>query len=1596
MPSITSTYKFATVSGDKWFWDYDHVNWHTIENQLYGLFTFVGPGIVHGWEVTTVTQDEIDAMSPEDQAAILHADGMAHTEACMIVKVAAGDGIIGVWAAYTPVDTYIAFPLINDSRIYYIYAAETDCLKSEHKAQIIWNPDDGVDEDYDSDHTATFLGKVVTYYDEAYGEVYIYQIPVDDRRRTLKDLEGPAIDAARDLFFRHTHSGEPSTTYQPAISTSPSKIQLGSQDVDTLVTVPSSTIFLLSPFLLPADLEESGATLAPGQSALTVYQSAKIKLNGEVLPASSYSLDNANGKLYLRNNIVDGDVVQIIKYLDPTNTMIARGPQDDPVSEITGTLPPIVVGDERFTVDPKYKLPAIRVGDIDATKFANGTLDVNRIKPLDHYGLNRIKETAVVRPSILTRTKDQLRYYLVQPDSPLSYDTEVQTSYQSTFCGRLVSLPTGLYQVNEGDYYDLTKLDYDEDQGRVIKIRDNMILGDMGGLGPFTDVYALTNQGTIWYTQDNGKTWDQLRVPGVEDLFINCFTISTDKVEREVNNRKTWDYYKVFHLGTNLGLFDARFLAAKGLGGSSYALVYVETIPWSQGMGGEEIEITALQEIITIHTVTTDDGTSTGYDRTLYVATENDVRISSGGGDYRVVPNSAGKVLKDILWAKETNAFYAISDTVIYVSHTAEHIQTDDGTTAEDYWKHPLTDTSEEMHVSYNLATAGKTANRLSQESGRRRYIVGLDDSVAISSTDVTAEMGVHQPSMPLTITILNNRSIVTLPIIITTTGVGHSLTTIDSTIRVLSLENVADQAARTDSEKELADGWQPLTWTIPDTEMDNVRDVIMTEITDAVFNAATGDTIQPTNYLSMTDNGIWESADGGIVWFRPNLIWNAETSPLITRNGIEVVEAEYAPEPSRQSVLFSSQQPTDAVIKVEKDFLDYYSANGGWEQSDADLVVYVNDLPSYVPYVVDRAAGKFTFAEALSKGSVVSFSVVQQATYIIDVGTTPHSEVMEAFVKNETTYTKLTDDLAAGILTIKVLDTSAFSNGIGYIDIDGERIRVVKTDSYTFKAQDARPDRTYPKGTHVYLVEVKHLFGIEDKIVRVMGGYSYNWDSITHSNLLRLQLACRRVWTDMFDNIPGNTGNILQETLHIDGADELDTANSSSTLWSGLDVSSRSGVAPPRVISAMRMDSTVGTTGWTIGTDNGIWRFDGTEWARLTDLDGAGFVNYIDVDRRGFLIAGADNGLWVSTDNGITWTKDPTFFQHQFAFKTNTISWYSPARKYEAYGKEDGLAFVVYGYPKTELPDTFKSDHFDDLDGLRVYGFYQGYFFRVDENTGQKQQFDSMWVMSEGGLWLCYTGTRYYKSGAINPYSALLKGREPIDTGVRTETGTNTTTGEMTSTVISGTEGDLSKDQRYIITGTDSKGDPVYEKLRFYNCFQDSRPKTVPIIFLTNDGLRVARNWRWVDPEGGLFLAWEAAPLSTADPTKRIVCNCFATGTDSTIVDGSADIWKKYKCFVGTSNGIYRSYNGCYTLEPCQRVSGATSIYCMTMVGARLYIGTNSGLWYSDNDGDDWIKPNFQPGSVSYVSEGRLAQTFEPEYEEITKVALYLHEREE
>ena len=74
----TPRYSYRMLElGDIWYPKYDRENMNTVENQINALISFVGPGVIDGWDVTKMStpsgDDDTDLAYRNEQLALIQA-----------------------------------------------------------------------------------------------------------------------------------------------------------------------------------------------------------------------------------------------------------------------------------------------------------------------------------------------------------------------------------------------------------------------------------------------------------------------------------------------------------------------------------------------------------------------------------------------------------------------------------------------------------------------------------------------------------------------------------------------------------------------------------------------------------------------------------------------------------------------------------------------------------------------------------------------------------------------------------------------------------------------------------------------------------------------------------------------------------------------------------------------------------------------------------------------------------------------------------------------------------------------------------------------------------------------------------------------------------------------------------------------------------------------------------------------------------------------------------------------------------------------------------------------------------------------------------
>jgi len=298
------------------------------------------------------------------------------------------------------------------------------------------------------------------------------------------------------------------------------------------------------------------------------YYQAEVIKNGVSLSPDDYRIileDATLGKaiVELKNNVKETDTVEVLLRINPTET------------EVSG------------------QLRSNRIGSISAASFRYGDIDKRFLTTPNHYGLQRVREAAVLRPYVDMRTRDYYTYYVQDPNGQIQYDDEIwfhgkcinahidlgvpptspdekltdpldrylndinlndATSESEVISGsaggfakHIVSSRHGNYITENYQYFERIS-GLPEDSGIIVDAIDNLAMGRAGGENYYNETYVLLNTGKIFYSQDNLETWTELTYPE-SNFTATAFTVSTNIVESEIQGSLVPRYSKMFYIG---------------------------------------------------------------------------------------------------------------------------------------------------------------------------------------------------------------------------------------------------------------------------------------------------------------------------------------------------------------------------------------------------------------------------------------------------------------------------------------------------------------------------------------------------------------------------------------------------------------------------------------------------------------------------------------------------------------------------------------------------------------------------------------------------------------------------------------------------------------------------------------------------------------------------------------------------------------------------------------------------------------------------------------------------------------------------------------
>ena len=408
----------------------------------------------------------------------------------------------------------------------------------------------------------------------------------------------------------------------------------------------------------------------------TDYIPAKVYINGALVDSDYYEINPYAGELILKSSLPD---IESYTYAD------------------------LYVVAEKIGIQIEGKLPGSRLKNIDAAAFNAGTLDQKRIVNLDHIGINRYKNQATLTPSLrLFAEGNHTFFYSEIPNSDLQNISELYYINKSLNVDNgkfLAGNKRGLFSsidFSSGSY----QTGWNIDKGRISFFLDNILHPE--GTNYFKSTYALTKEGRVWNTTDFGDTWTVVKNP-IDTSLTNAilstaFYLSTDREEiYNAAGRFTGYKYSYFsYMGTDDGLYTAQ--VADKLTENDWAWTKVKNIFNENGVALSGLApISAVNEISTRRTKTIEGSApQISYDRTVYAS----AALGNSGlyyGGLGSLSRAFNDKVRGIYWIKDGTTGINKNDLIwwterdVYITHTAEYVETSDETTSYTYWNHPLT-----------------------------------------------------------------------------------------------------------------------------------------------------------------------------------------------------------------------------------------------------------------------------------------------------------------------------------------------------------------------------------------------------------------------------------------------------------------------------------------------------------------------------------------------------------------------------------------------------------------------------------------------------------------------------------------------------------------------------------------------------------------------------------------------------------------------------------------------------------------------------------------------------------------------------------------
>lgn len=1401
-------------------------------------------------------------------------------------------------------------------------------------------------------------------------------------------------------------------------STSKLDVVLPIADRKNLIAINSSYQKLVSALLLETYYTLSDGTIAqdtnsdgsifdyyvPFAWGQYEYSIKGLYINNELIDIVHYSINNTSGTIYLNKSL-------------PNYTNF--------------TFEDLVLKIDKNQVEITGSLNNSNIDSVSASKIKSGKISSN-ILDITHSNSYRYKEPCSFIPTKnLVAGIGRTILYPYNTSSVIQYNDSVTSFYKSKntsedlfYVGgkRSISLLNINSNLSTQEFVNFA------DYGSTLDIQDNILVPENENY--FKETYITNSLGKINIFKD--EKISELKVPKnsiYQNIFVNKFFVSSNKIQSGSGNTVTFSWQKDYCAATDSGVYFAQIAENSAVQdwywrkisnvftSAGTAATYFDNVKSVQEVTTKTInvissdynEVIYKKNIYAASTGTTSKGLYVGNISQLTQVTTDEVKgvyiINSGGyknnilwwNDYDLYLTHATRLSTSTSGEYWTVAFedtdtsftacnaatttnIALSGIIVvdgYTPSVGNRILVKDQTNKTQNGIYVVASGSWSRATDFDASSEYISYKKISISSGTLYgssiWFLKKIDAFTLGTNDVEWDiykLKVYSTNTPSGAT---SRSVISCVIQKDNSKyyneylVGHS----NGVARVLDLNN-----------NNSSTSYEELFW----------EQSLLGGINSLYYyddNSNYGKLYAGTeNGMFVSTELLWQpntqSTSGNYRWIRTNNIFTEDDIDFTVFNKDYQSISNYSLIYPYQMVAIGTSYIPGQQFYYEKNFDKFttdpwYPVQNDASGSNTRVMMYIGDSPSDIPFVTDAKNGEIYFTKSVPKDQInnVSVTVSRDFKTIVDGGTKPHASEFVPLAKGK-------DPIALLAFTSSPIDTIIYLNQtidsslkllMLKTDNNSEIVYIKSIDNTTYPIQVSLVNSrtlsniSYNAGTTVYSIKDDIVSGLEDDLQILLSQEKYNLSSSNNTNVSTLSRALKKQIATLYDfSAPvvsqTDTRGLKNNNLVIDflTSNSVDLLNSTYKNRTELVPNSNDIDSNPTIIRNI-FDPSKDGTNTRLATNQGIWKFTDNYWELETTLDDAYDISYIAYDYNYNLIAGASNGIWKYSTS---WIKDNSSEQKQNAYLTG----YWDGELFEAFGKSNGLTVNVYNTDKT----SFISD-FLKLTSNNINGIFIGNHVK---NQVSVTSFDCLHAAGDDGYYIISKGDK------TSTFSPLLVVRKMFSA---------------------------------------SNPDGVS---KFYKSFQAYNIPAIPAVseysnmlfILTDDGVLRIKNWKSCYPDFSNANDF----VIDARYLKSRHCFCYAIDKEETITA----VPGKSKIYIGTDNGVYRSFDGGYTFEPTQLLSNiSVAVYDLKVFSSTynstvsnvLVAATDSGIWYTIDDGDNWYRAAEQTvSSLSPVlfksqpsndlkivasdsnSLGYLAQTFTTSStaSTITKVSAYVTVRDQ